>query len=256
MSLRTFSVFLFFFILSISSVFSQTYRVKSENFFGLQFKPLIPFGLVGDKPFDIKNDNFYSTISPIFGYSYGGVVRVGLTELLSIETGLNYTRRNYRVEYSVPDSSLAGKDDLGFVSFNIPLNLLVYVKLGRQLYMNVSAGASANYNPSNIRSTINPEGANLFIFEGRRLHFFDFNVNTEVGFEYRTERSGSFYLGISGRIPFSPVLDIATEYRYDTYHSVAYGQIEGATFAFSIKYFFHNNKHKLGPQFEKGPIEQ
>ncbi len=256
MGLRTFLIFLFLFIIGSSSVYTQAHRRKPENFFGLQIKPLIPLGMVGDKPFDIKNGNFKTKISPIFGFSYGGVVRVGLTELLAIESGINFTKRNYRAEYSLPDSSLTATDDLGFISFNIPLNLLVYVKLGQQFYMNVSAGASGNFNPSNIRSTVNPEGAHIFIFEGRRLHFFDFNANAEVGFEYRTENSGTIYLGISGRIPFSPTLDIATEYRIDTYSSVAYGQVEGATFALSLKYFFHNNKRKKGPQYEGGPIEQ
>lgn len=256
MSLRTFSAFLFLFILSISSVSAQSHRKKHENFFGLEVKPLIPLGMVGDRAFDIENGNFKSTITPIFGYSYGGIVRVGLTELLAIETGISYTRRNFRADYSLPDSSLTGTDKLGFISFNIPLNLLVYVKLGKQFYMNVSGGASGNFNPSNIRSKINPEGANLFIFEGRRLKSFDFNANAEVGFEYRTDNAGTFYLGISGRVPFTPTLAIATEYRQGTYSSVAFGEIRGATFAFSIKYFFHNSKHKKGPQFERGPIEQ
>ena len=256
MNLRTFSVCLLLFMVSISSVFSQAHRTKPENFFGLEIKPLIPFGLVGDKPFNIEEGNFKTKISPTWGYSYGGVIRVGLTELLAIETGINYTRRNFKAEYSVPDSSLTGNDKLGFVSFNIPLNLLIYVKLGNQFYMNVSGGASGNFNPSNIRSKINPEGANLFIFEGRRLRFFDFNANAEIGFEYRTVESGTFYLGISGRIPFTPMLNIATEYRQGVNSLVGYGQIRGATFAFSIKYFFHNNKHKKGPQFERGPIEQ
>lgn len=256
MGLRTFLALILLFVLSYSSVSAQAYRRKPENFFGLQVKPLIPLGIVGDKPFTIKDGNFKSKISPKLGFSYGGIVRVGLTELLAIESGINFTKRNFEAEYSLPDSSLTGTDDLGFISFNIPLNLLVYVKLGQHLYMNVSGGASVNYNPSNIRSTINPEGAHLFIFEGRRLRFFDFNANGEVGFEYRTEKSGTFYLGISARVPFSPTLDIATEYRNDTYSSVARGTIEGATFAFSIKYFFHNNKRKKGPQYEGGPIEQ
>lgn len=236
---------------------AQSYRSKPENFFGLQFKPLIPFGLVGDKPFTIKEGNFESTILPTFGYSYGGVVRIGLTELLALETGLNYNRRNYRADHEVPDSNLVGSDNLGYVSFEIPLNFLVYVKLGQQMYMNVSGGASVNYNPSNIRSHINPGGGkDLFIFEGRRLSFFDFNANADVGFEYRTEKSGTVYLGMSARIPFKPTLAVASEYRYGTHSLVAYGLIDGATFSLNLKYFFFNNKVKKGPQFQGGPIEQ
>lgn len=244
-------------VVSVAGTFAQSYRPKPENFFGLQFKPLIPFGLVGDKPFTIRNENFESKISPVFGYSYGGVVRIGMTELLSLETGLNYMRRNFRADHAVADSNVVATDYLGYVSFDIPLNLLVYVKLGQNIYMNVSGGASANYNASNIRSYIAPGNEkHVFIFEGKRLAFFDFNANANVGFEYRTEKSGTFYLGISARIPFTPNIAIATEYRYDTQSSVAYGLIDGATFALDVKYFFFNSKVKKGPQFSGGPIEQ
>lgn len=234
---------------------AQIYRTKPDNFFGVQVKPLIPFGLVGDKSFDIREKSFETTITPLLGYSYGGVVRIGLTELLAIETGINYTRRNYRASYSVSDSSVYAQDEVGYVSFDMPVNFLVYIKLGNQLYMNVGIGASANFNASNIRSGINPEGKHQFIFEGRRLHYFDFNANADVGVEYRSRNSGTFYFGLSGRVPFSPTLAIATEYRHGTNKTVSYGTVEGSTFAFSLKYFFHNQKKK-GTQFERGPIEQ
>src|SRR5690554_4252392 len=94
---------------------AQIYRTKTENFFGIQVKPLIPFGLVGDKPFDMKEAGFETTISPKLGYSYGGVVRIGLTELLALETGINYTRRNFRADYSFADSNVTAHDELGYV---------------------------------------------------------------------------------------------------------------------------------------------
>lgn len=247
-------------ILLITLLFGLTvqgqYRQKPENFFGFQFKPLIPFGIVGDRPFDMQEGNFSTTVSPAFGYSYGGVVRVGISELLAIETGINYTKRNFNLDYEVADSNIVGQDDFGFINFEVPLNFLVYIKLDRQSYMNTSIGASANYNPSNIRTLSNPEGAHLFIFEGRRLAFFNFHINANVGFEYRTKEDGIFYLGISGRIPFTPLLQVAAEYSYDTYDIVSYGLVEGATFSFDFKYFFHNNKRKKGTQFQEGPIEQ
>ncbi|WP_107039287.1 outer membrane beta-barrel protein [Brumimicrobium mesophilum] len=239
-----------------SQVLSQSHRNKAENYFGVQVKPLIPISVVGDRPFDITEDGFTSTISPIFGYSYGGIVRVGITDLLAIETGLNYIRRNYRANYSVADSNVYAEDELGYVSFEVPVNFLVYIKLGQQMFMNVSIGASGNFNASNIRSQINPEGKHLFIFEGRRSRFFDFNANADVGFEYRTEKSGTFYLGLSGRVPFSPTLAIATEYRYGTNKTVGFGVVEGSTFSLNLRYFFHNQNRKKGVQFQNGPIEQ
>lgn len=232
------------FLLCSTHALSQAHRKKAENFFGLQFRPLIPFGLVGDKPMQLNEGLLKSTVSPIFGYSYGGVVRIGFTKLLALETGLDYTQRNYRIDYSVPDSNVTATDKVGYVTLNLPVSFLVYIQLGKQFYMNVSGGVTGNFNVSNIRSQINPEGMDLFILEGKRFNFFDFEANANVGFEYRTEKSGTFYLGISARIPFKPTLYVATEYKHDTYKDVAFGLIKGATFALDIKYFFHNVKHK------------
>lgn len=250
---------LFLFSLITSQNFAQKKNKTNrqvENYFGLQFKPIIPFSFVGDQAFELKEEQFESTVSPAFGYYYGGAVRIGLTKLLAIETGISYIRRNYNVEYRVPDSSLVAKNSLGFVSFEIPLDFLVYIKLGQQFYMNTSVGVSGNFNPSNIRSLINPSGKHLFIFEGRRMHFFDFNIDANIGFEYRTERSGAFYLGISARIPFAHKLLIATEYRYDTQKVVAFDKIRGSVFGIDLKYFFPLNQKKAESPFMKGPIEQ
>lgn len=255
MKINNLLLILLLFVFCSSQVNGQRYRTKAENFFGVQVKPLIPIGLVGDRPFDITENGFETTISPMLGYSYGGVVRVGITELLAIETGLNYIRRNYEASYSVPDSNVYAQDELGYVSFEMPVNFLVYIKLGNQLFMNVGIGASGNFNASNIKSQINPEGKHIFIFEGRRTNYFDFNANADVGFEYRTVKNGTFYLGLSGRVPFSPTMAIATEYQYGTNQEVAFGVVEGSTFSLSLKYFFHNARNK-GVQFQKGPIEQ
>lgn len=257
MNLRLFSLVFFLLFVGNAAVVAQSHKVKPENFFGIQFRPLIPLGMVGDRPFVIRNDNFESKISSAFGYSYGATVRIGITELLSIETGINLNQRNFKTEYSVADSNLYAKHTVGYLSFDVPANLLVYVKLGEQFYMNVAGGASMNYNPSNIRKVLTPDefAKDVFIFEGLRRRYFSFNANAEVGFEYRTYNAGIFYLGMYGRVPFGKVLEIATEYRYDTYSSVAFGEIKGATFALSLKYFFHNTKQKKGPQRQKGPIE-
>ena len=240
---------------SVTSGLSQNIYYKHNSFFGFQFRPLIPLSVVGDAPFDIQEENFITTITTKMGYNYGGVIRVGISESMAIETGLSYTKRNYQTTFWVPDSNLVASSSLGIVNYDIPINMLVYVKLFDELYMNASLGGSLNFYPSNVRTTVNPFGQHLFIFEGRRGGFFSFDVNANVGFEYRTEKSGNFYLGISGKIPVSPIFLIASEYRYDTQRTVAFGQVEGASFSLDLKYFFHNETYKRDG-FKPGPIEQ
>lgn len=230
-------------------------KKKADNYFGFQYKPLIPVSVVGDRPFDLGEGPFNSTVSPRLGYTYGGVVRIGITELLAIETGISYTKRNFSIDYEVPDSSITANDGLSYINFDIPVNFLVYIKLSEKFYMNSSLGTSLIYYPSNVRAVVNPEGIHQFIFEGRRMSFFSADINANVGFEFRTEKKGIFYIGASGKIPLSPVLRIATEYRYDTQKFVAFNQIQGAQVSLDFKYFIPYVQTK-GPQFKGGPIEQ
>ena len=228
---------------------------KQQNYFGFHYKPLIPIGVVGDRPIELGDENFSSTVSPAFGYNFGGIVRVGLTNLISIETALSYNKRNYKLEHRVPDSNLVAENQVGFVNFEIPISMLVYVKLGRQTFMNASLGGSLNFYPSNVRTRVLPGSQHQFIFEGRRGGFFSTDVNANVGFEYRTEKSGIFYAGISGKVPIQPIFLIATEYRYDTFREVNWGQVDGGTVSLDFKYFFHTPAKKE-PKFKPGPIEQ
>lgn len=258
-------------------VLGQSYKKKPENFFGFQVRPLIPIGVVGDRPFNLSEEGMYyypnkvngdhikfdTRISQLTGYSFGGVVRVGMTELLAIETGMNFTKRRYKADYTVTKidtlnqkSVLETKDDVGFINFDVPVNLLVYVRLGKQMFMNVSVGVNVGYNPSNIRSPHTPDDfkQDVFILEGRRFNYFDFGANAEVGFEYRTERAGIFYLGLSGKVPFTKMMQIATAYEYDTFKLVSRSEVTGAFAALQLKYFFHNNNRKPSIEVEKGPV--
>ena len=225
------------------------------NFFGFQYRPLIPLNVVGDRPFDMEENGFTTTVSSRLGYNFGGIVRAGITDLMSIETGLGYTKRNYNLDFSVPDSNLQATNRIGFVNFDIPVNLLVYIKLGNDFFMNASLGASLNFYPSNVRTIVNPSSQHVFIFEGRRGGFFSNEVNANIGFEYRTQMSGIFYVGISGKIPVQPIFIVASEYRYDTQRNVSFGQVDGFTFSLDFKYFIHNPPKK-GVQYKPGPIEQ
>lgn len=248
---------LFIIIVFIGTVeFSYAQRKQSvTNYFGFQYRPLIPVKVVGDRPFSMQEESFLTTVTPVFGYNYGGLVRVGLTEQMAIETGMSYTKRNFRLDYTVSDSNVVAENRVGFVNYDIPVNWLVYIRLGQDFYANASMGMSLNFYPSNVRTTTSPFGKHLFIFEGRRGGFFSLDVNSNVGFEYRTKEKGVFYVGFSGKLPLQPILLIASEYRHDTFSQVTFEKIEGATVSLDFKYFFHRPTNR-GVQFKGGPIEQ
>ena len=82
-------------------------------------------------------------------------------------------------------------------------------------------------------------------------------MNANVGFEFRTEKNGFFYLGGVARVPFKPLFDLYVQYDYTgtDYQSIMHGTVDGSFLSIELKYFFPNIKNK-GIQFQKGPIEQ
>lgn len=234
--------------------FAQKKRVKVPSYFGIVIRPIIPLDAFGAGPVDVKGNGLEATISPKMGFSFGGTVRAGITKLLAIETGITFVRRNYSTSYSYSDSNLTGSSKLGIISYDIPLNLLVYVKIKGNFYMNVSMGASATLYPSNVRAEDN-HYPYAFVTEGARRGWFTGALNANIGFEYRTEKSGFFYLGGSFQYPFGSIYRVAAVYKYKNQSFVAYGNIGGAYITAEFKYFFPTVKNK-GEQFRPGPIEQ
>jgi hypothetical protein len=253
---QIFNLLLFFVCVFYSSLsgISQTKRVKVPSFFGIQIRPIIPINFFSAGPQYLKENGVEATISPRMGISFGGTVRAGITKLLAIETGISFVRRNYNVDYAYPDSSLIGNSKLGIISYDIPLNLLIYVKIKGNFYMNASMGASATLYPSNVMTQDN-RGDYSFVLEGRRKGWFTGALNANFGFEYRTDHSGSFYLGASFQYPFGYIYNLAAAYKYKNQSFVAFGNISGAFLTLDIKYFFPTVRTS-GKQQIEGPIEQ
>jgi hypothetical protein len=120
--------------------------------------------------------------------------------------------------------------------------------------MNASLGVALTYKPSNIGILTTPGGKHTFTHTGRVNSKFGFELNANVGFEYRTEKNGFFYIGGSGRVPFKPIFDMIAQYKYDGIKTTLFGEVDGSFLSIDIKYFFPNINNK-GLQFKPGPIE-
>jgi hypothetical protein len=55
----------------------------------LQFKPLIAGNFLGSSQLKLNNEQFFAVVNQKFGYSFGANVRIGLTKLISLETGID-----------------------------------------------------------------------------------------------------------------------------------------------------------------------
>ena len=230
-------------------------KEKFPSYFGLQFKPLIPGDFLGKSTLEIEQDELYAKFTQKFGYSFGASVRIGLTKLISLETGISMVQRNYNIDFALADSNLTAQNSFGIINYDIPLNLLIYIQFTEKLFMNTSFGGSFIYNPTNVATKVTLDKGHAFLHEGRRISKAAVDFNANVGMEWRSEKSGVFYVGITGKVPFKPIFDVAAIYTKGSYSKTATGSMAGTYLSLDFRYYFPNISPK-GQQFIHGPIEQ
>lgn len=225
-------------LLGVSSAFGQ----KGVTTFGLQFKPIIPNRLVGTYAQAFDQPPFRSTVTQTRGYSSGMKVRVGLTEVISLETGIHFTRRNFQLDYALADSGYAAQGDVSVISYGIPLSGLVYIRLAEQLYMNVSLGTGLSFFPSDVKTGIPIGVGKYFRQKGAYRSKAQGNLLANFGVEYRTRSKGTWYIGSSYHLPFSPIMTFAMSYEYEGGSLVMRDNIRGSYLTLDLRYFFHERK--------------
>jgi len=233
---------------------AQVKRIPPPSYFGFRVRTIFPSQFIGVNTLDLEKDGFYSTISQRVGYSFGGTVRVGLTDLISIETGINFNQRYYDISFNVPDSNITGTGELGFIEYDIPLNALFYIRLSDKWYANASMGLALTFKPTDVRTIEQPFAPHLFRYTGRTRRKVGMDAMANFGFEYRTEKKGIFYLGGTARVPFSPLFDMIASYEWQGVAIRTFGEMDGSYLSLDFKYFFPNIRNR-GVQFQDGPIE-
>lgn len=247
--------FLLAFCTLASFTFSQvTKKERVPSYFGFQIRPLFPTQFIGSRTLDLSESGFETTLTQRPGYSFGGTVRAGITELIAFETGINYTQRTFHLSSGLPDSNSFFQDTLTFIEYDIPLNGLVYIKLTEEFYMNTSLGFALTYKPSNVRLSNSPGGDHRYTHDGLLTRKIGVDLNANVGFEYRTRKNGFFYLGGSVRVPLAPLFVMHARYANQGYKLNVFGDVDGSFISVDFKYFFPNIKNK-GKQPLQGPIE-
>lgn len=239
----------------------ETKRKKDRfpSYFGLTVAPIFPSDFIGQKKtvFQDSSQRMESVFDQKTGLTFGASVRIGITKLISIETGLYQVRRNFNVSCNFPDSNIVSSSTLGFVNYDIPLNALIYVQLSEKWYMNAALGVSITHYPSDVLTQQNLTPF-LVAYQGRRVNRTYFGAGAGLGFEFRTKKSGTFYLGGAAKIPFNPIMIGVTDVTKTLTNRVrAVKRINGSYFSLELRYYLPSNLLKKGkqPAFHDGPIE-
>jgi len=132
------------------------------------------------------------TLSLVSGKTFGVIIRKGFTKTWSIETGINLVRRNYNTLIFPIGLTEKGSIDFTYTSYEIPIQGLAHIRLGENLYINSSLGLSLNAYPGDVVQT----NSNFGVLADRNKKV-QMALIANVGLEYRTKKSGYFYLGSS-----------------------------------------------------------
>lgn len=217
------------------NAFSQ----EKMNAFGIQLKPIIPLQLLdAGKQSKTKNNIEYIN-NPKLGMSFGMVIRLGFTKALSLETGINMLRRNYDLTINDFDSNYVSESSFSITNYEIPVLGLVYVQLNRNMFMNVAGGVSFDMYPTPLQ-TFNDDFYNSL----GRTSWLQTSLLANVGWEYRTEKSGYWYFGASFHRPFKQIITELITYDGNGRNEKVGFHLKGNYMTLDLRYFFPAEKRE------------
>ena len=220
-----------------------------EISFGLQFKPIIAAAYfdAGDESAQWQEYNF--NLSPRFGQSLGMIVRYNLSSTFSTETGLNLVNRRYQLSVDNSDMGLQDLSNFTLRSYELPIQILSYVKVSDKYYLNAAFGNSFNIFASDVIS-FGEENPFFFQSTSRRKRTQSALI-ANLGMEYRTLEKGIFYLGFSLHRPWKNTARCYPEFddganSFNTQapggKDVKYMDISGNYLTLDLRYFFPQKK--------------
>jgi len=225
---------------------SYSQSVRGTTYFGLQVKPIFQTNAGGSELSNLKLDNFNVAIKQKVGFSFGGSVRTNITKLIAFESGINFVQRNYEITNSLTDTNVSISHQWSYINYEIPLNALIYIQLSPKTYMNTSLGTAIRFTPTDIQKKLQTGGIHSFENYGLYQSKIAFNVNANVGFEYRTDKKGFYYIGGSISVPLRPILNFYSIHSIQstTAKKLVKGQFTGRYISLDLRYFFPNIKKK------------
>jgi len=150
-------------------------------------------------------------------------------------------KRSYSLNFDLNDSvQVHSKQNMTFIAYEIPIQALIYVRLGKSWYMNASAGICLDFFPSETE-TFSSEKVDSTYYDFRektfRIKWAAVAAQSNLGFEYRTEKKGYYYLGASFHRPFNRIAGTEAIVETTTGSDRLWLSLSGSYFSIDLKYF-------------------
>lgn len=222
------------FIFSITSITAQLGVTTA----GIQIKPILPVSMFSIGSNVIIRDIYTATVTSKTGISYGGVIRIGVTDRLSIETGLHYVRRNYRINVDIENSDSYDASNFSYINFELPIQGMIFIQVSERIFINTALGIALNMWPSSIQTI----GERNFILHKSFIQSrASFSFIGNIGVEWRTQKYGSFYLGTSLNNPFNVIAVTVIDYqdRINNHNVDFITRLRGDFISIDLRYLFN-----------------
>ena len=230
-------------ILLINSYVSIAQIKKGENVFGIQVRGIVPVSFLNAGEQVDRNDSITFTVSGASGFSVGGMIRHNFSKMFTIETGIHLVSRKYSMNFKHNIQDIDDNSSVNLISYEIPVQWLLYIRLGEQFYMNALFGLSFDFYPSDVGKE-----RNNYVYKIIRKSWVNLALVASIGFEYRTKKSGYFYLGGSLHYPFSDIGVVRVSYVPDSNDLNNFVNLQtplsGTYFSVDVRYFFMKGKDR------------
>ena len=212
----------------------------------MQVKPVIPFGFF-DPVTTVRNGTVNGTYEITGGVAFGMLVRAGITNSITFETGISQINRRFDVAVANDTNGYREQTELRFIGYEIPAMALVFIRLGERTYMNNALGFSLDLYPSDAERILTESRAYM-----ARTNWAQMGVVGNIGVEYRTRESGTLYLGATYHRPFGNMAQAELRW-FDAINreTLAKGGVGGSYLTIDLRYFFHNDPERRRPKVKK-----
>jgi hypothetical protein len=181
---------------------------KGQTTLGLQLKPMFASKFFETGPQRFISDSLDATLFQKLGWNTGVVIRKGINDMWSIESGISMVQRNFELKFYSQRYQIEDVLKYKMVGYEIPVQALIYVQLSPKWYINGSGGVALDFYPSNLYKTGSVLKDTLYVdayAKTFRTRWAMLAATANLGFEYRTKDYGYFYFGASYHRPMGDI---------------------------------------------------
>ena len=205
----------------------QAQNRNARTVFGIHASPAFSNTVLENTNIEYENEGIKYEFRQRIGFSYGLEIRHDFNDYLSLFGGLNYTRRTSALDVTDTDGTKSTR--LKYISYEIPVNLMVFFRLGRNLYMDYAAGFVVNFAPTDIYED------SVYI---QKTRWINPALNGNFGLEYRAGEAGTFYIGASYHYLLTRMYELFAYQNGELALPTAHLKISSNYFSVNFKYYF------------------